>query len=142
MIRHGIIIAHDVSVVVAEVYSKSEYLSHCPTAPITFDLIHRAQSYDEKIGGATVVYETISDNPGPIDLLVLPRITTKLGSRTESARSASLLPNVIGVTPTPPAPDVSTSTACLTEGGRSLCHGLKSDGPFIDVKIKVPSGFS
>ena len=50
----------------------------------------------------------------PVNLLVLPRVAPKLGDLAEATCSAAFLPNMIGVSATSPASDVSSLSAGLT----------------------------
>ena len=64
-----------------------------------------------------------SDDSDPVDLLVLPRVSTQLCRGSESTGSAPLLPNVVRVTAAPPASDMGALAPGFSEGGRSLGHG-------------------
>ena len=91
------------------------------------------------MSGDSTVERGESDNSGPIDLLILPRVSAKLRGRTESTSRASLLPDMIGVASTSSATNVGSPSAGLSERSRTLRHESKSIGSKIDVKIKVPS---
>ena len=58
---------------------------------------------------------TLSYYAGSIDLLVLPRISSKRSGSPEPAGRAPLLPDVIGMSAAPPAPDVSSFSPSLAE---------------------------
>ena len=64
-----------------------------------------------------------SDDSDPVNLLVLPGISPELRRGSESTGSASLLPNVVGVTAAPPASDMGALAPGFSEGGGSLGHG-------------------
>ncbi len=56
-----------------------------------------------------------SDYSGPIDFLVLPRVSSEGRRRSEAAGGTSLLPNMIRVAAAPPAPNVGSLSPSLAE---------------------------
>jgi hypothetical protein len=54
------------------------------------------------------------DDSCPVDLLVLPGVASKLGDLAEATCGAAFLSNMVGVSATSPASDVSSLSAGLT----------------------------
>ena len=80
----------------------------------------------------------MSNDSGPIDLLVLPRISSERGRCSETTGCTSLFPYMVGVAAAPSAADMRAFSACFSEGRGPFGHQSSTTRRGL-VKIKLPS---
>lgn len=113
-----------VPVDIAKVLLESRNPSHQGTALVASYFFQTCAPEYCSVLSVTSIYWKIGilDDSGPIDLLVLPGISAKLCDGSEPTSSASLLPDMVGVTTTPAAPDMGAFSSSFSERGCSLSH--------------------